>query len=177
MEKKIKRFLFGYSFPAILLLIIAVFVCIGITRYGLKLMISPISTSILGFSAFLVAHQQWRTNEINVRLSLYTERQEVYRAFKTLAASILVYNDIDEKDIKKFMDTVERANFVLNSDILDFQKQMYAKALCFQTLKKIGKTQNDLQIEKEQSCRDYFQNVLMEVIDEKFADMLDFRNV
>ena len=172
---KIKKMLFSYLFPILLLFMIVVFVAIGIASYGLEVMISPISTSILGFSAFLVAHQQWRTNEINARLSLYKERHEAYRAFKTLAASIVVYNDIDDKEIRKFMDTVEQNKFVLNSDVLELQKQMYEKALCFKTLMKINNNQSDAR--KEESYRDYFQNALMVVVDERFSDMLDFRDI
>lgn len=94
---------------------------------------------IIGVAGIIIAYQQWqinlqntKINEDKLRLELFDKRLNIYNSIMDLIYTIVSTGDVTDEEIRKFRYKTREVNFFFDKDIIDYEEEVYRKAVEFQ---------------------------------------------
>jgi uncharacterized ubiquitin-like protein YukD len=90
-------------------------------------------TPVIGGIAVYIAWQQWKGNQLKLRLDGYDRRLRVYQEVKELLGIVLRDADLSHKDLAKFASAFAEADFLFGADIPQYLDELYRHGLKLRT--------------------------------------------
>lgn len=92
-------------------------------------MIQPLLTLLIAGVATYIAWQQWKTNQLKVRLDRYDRRLKVYEEVQKILQIILRDANASYEDLLKFRIAVAEADFLFGPEIPAFIDEIYVRGV------------------------------------------------
>ncbi|SRR5260221_4893508 len=90
---------------------------------------SALLTPLIAIIAAYVAYQQYKVNRNQFRLTLRDRRLKVFEATIELIVAVLRTSKAEQADLTKFLVGTSERDFLFGSDITDYLKTVYDKAV------------------------------------------------
>jgi hypothetical protein len=97
----------------------------------------PLATLVLGFAVAYVAWQQWQIARHRLRLDLFDRRYKVYDAARKFLSIILREARFEDSQLFEFYAGTSDAEFLFDSDVVDYLEQVRKRAVHMRTAQKI----------------------------------------
>ena len=107
----------GEQFIWLATILLNALLLMGIFRYGIKFMLTPISAAGMGNVAAYIAYQQWQTNKLKIRLDLYERRFKIYALFSEKIDLIINSEKIAEGAVLEFEKATDEVRFLVKPEI------------------------------------------------------------
>lgn len=104
------------------------------THSLLAVNLSALLTPIVAILGFYIAYRQWLTAQNKLKLDLFDRRFKIYDATLNLIGSIKKLDKAYQGEIRQYSIAQQEAKWLLNEEISNYLKEIYDKALEFQTL-------------------------------------------
>src|SRR4051794_19500432 len=86
-------------------------------------------TPLIAIIATYIAWQQWKTNQLKVKLDRYDRRLKVYEAVQSILRIILRDANASYDDLVKFRISVAEADFLFGPEIIEFIDEIYQRGV------------------------------------------------
>ena len=97
------------------------------TKEALRLL-SGLLTPLIAVVAAYIAYQQYRTNELKLRLDLYQVRFKVFRALMDFIGSVVSERNISAAVVRQFDAETNESSFLFGKDISEYLALVRGKA-------------------------------------------------
>ena len=99
-------------------------------------MFSGFATLIVGLGVIFIAWQQWKIAHAKLRLDLFDRRYKVFEATRGFLGGILSSATFSDSQLFKFYADTADAEFLFDSDIVDYLTQIAKRAIDMQSHQK-----------------------------------------
>lgn len=86
-------------------------------------------TPLIAVIATYIAWQQWKTNQLKVKLDRYDRRLKVYEEVQSILRIILRDANASYDDLLRFRISVAEADFLFGAEITEFIEEIYQRGL------------------------------------------------
>ncbi len=90
---------------------------------------SALLTPLIALMATYIAFQQWKTNQLKLKLETYDRRLRVYEEVKKILIIILRDANVSYDDLIKFRTSVSEADFLFGSEIPEYIEEIYQRGV------------------------------------------------
>lgn len=91
--------------------------------------LSALLTPTIAIVGTIIAYQQWRTNNLKLKLDLYDRRLKVYEEVRVLLSRILQKADINYDELFKFFRNCSEADFLFGPEIPKYIEELYQRGV------------------------------------------------
>ena len=91
----------------------------------LKALLTPVIAAVASY----IAWQQWKTNELKVKLDRYDRRLRIYEEVKRILSLIMRDANVEVDELLKFRTATAEADFLFGQDIPEYLDQIYQRGL------------------------------------------------
>lgn len=92
-------------------------------------LVQSLFTIVIAIVATFIAWQQWKTNQLKVRLDRYDRRMRVYEEVQHILRIILRDADASYEDLLTFRTAVAEADFLFGPEIPAFIEEIYRRGV------------------------------------------------
>lgn len=144
--------------------------------------LSGLLTPTIAVLAVYIAYRQYKIAKNKLKFDLYERRLTLFSEFKTLLFKINEEGKVDRFELRDFKFKTTECNFLFDSDICAFRKNLLEKSLRITQLNESipGKMNDPIKLQELQAEREKISqwfNSNYENIEKTFNKYLDFRKL
>jgi len=106
--------------------------CLSQIMEILKALLTP----VIAIVAAYIAWQQWKTNQLKLKLERYDRRVHIYNEVKRILSIIIRDADVSLDELLKFRTAVSEADFLFGSEIPEYLDEIYSHGIELSRCKK-----------------------------------------
>ena len=118
-------------------------------------------TPVIAIVTTYIAWQQWKINQQKLDFEKYNRRLRIYEKVKEILDIVMRNGKVSGEDLLKYRESVSEADFLFDSEIIDYINEIYNRGL---NLRKLNLKYKDY---TERHIKDYDYEKLVDEMDKE----------